>query len=233
MTKTHPFPREACDVGVAAQLVRHVLPVAALMIGAWGGAIVTATDGSAQETLATDNLDAESALPVSGATGYRFVRDIDGDGQPDIANPTGHEVRAADAYGSGAFGASRAHGRRLHKGVDYVSEAGELVRAPITGTVTRLGYAYRGDLRFQYVEVTNERDGRTARILYVGPEVVDGQSVTAGDPIGVAQNLSLRYAAGITNHVHVEIADDHGRRLNADSILPRGEPEETQSSTRA
>ncbi len=126
----------------------------------------------------------------------------------DLVNPTGHEIRGEDRYGAGAFGASRGGGARRHRGADYVSEPGEVVRAPISGIVQRIGFAYRGDARYQYVELGSADETRAARVLYVGPTVQLGAFVRAGEPIGWAQDLSTRYPRGITNHVHVEIKQD-------------------------
>lgn len=122
-----------------------------------------------------------------------------------VVNPTGHALRGEDAYGAGFYGASRAAGARRHRGADYAAEPGELVRAPISGVVERIGFAYRGDERYRYVELVDRRSGRDVRVLYVGPFVQLGATVEAGDPIGRAQDLSSRYPRGITNHVHVEL----------------------------
>src|SRR5690606_26576081 len=65
--------------------------------------------------------------------------DVDGDGQADFVNPTGQAPRIHDSYGSGAFGASRDGGSRHHEGVDYTAQAGQDVRAPISGFVTKIG----------------------------------------------------------------------------------------------
>lgn len=138
---------------------------------------------------------------------------------PDIANPTGHHVRGEDVYGIGAFGASRGGGVRRHRGADYVSEPGEVVRAPITGVVRRIGFAYRGDEYYRYVELANQDETRAARVLYVGPLVQLGAFVRAGDPIGRAQDLSARYPQGITNHVHVELREN-GILTDPANLLP-------------
>jgi len=114
-------------------------------------------------------------------------------------------VRGDDVYGAGAFGASRGGGARRHRGADYIAEPGEIVRAPIAGVVQRIGFAYRGDERYRYVELSDASAQRAVRVLYVGPLVELGAVVRAGDPIGRAQDLSVRYPRGITNHVHVEL----------------------------
>lgn len=148
--------------------------------------------------------------------------DIDGDGRLDLAWPVENAVRGVDAYGSGAFGASRDGGRRVHRGVDFVAAPGEPVRAPIAGVVTRIGDAYAGQDGLTYVEITNLVTRYTARILYVGSEVQPGGVVAAGDIIGRAQNLIARYPAGMTNHVHVELTGRLGGRLDPLVVLPKG-----------
>jgi murein DD-endopeptidase MepM/ murein hydrolase activator NlpD len=136
-----------------------------------------------------------------------------------LANPTGHDLRGEDAYGAGFYGASRAAGARRHRGADYVAEPGEIVRAPISGVVQRIGFAYRGDERYRYVELTSEDQTRDVRVLYVGPLVQLGAVVRAGEPIGRAQDLSRRYPRGITNHVHVEMREN-GALADPAGVLP-------------
>lgn len=147
-------------------------------------------------------------------------RDIDGDGAADIVNPTGHAPRGEDAYGEGAFGASRDGGQREHIGVDYVSDAGQTVVAPISGFVTRIGHPYANDNTLRYVEITNPALRLSARVFYVQAKVVVGQAVRLGSPIGVAQTLQARYPRGITDHVHLEVADSaSGRKLDAADLI--------------
>lgn len=131
--------------------------------------------------------------------------DVDGDGQPDFINPTNAAPRTWDDFGSGAYGASRDGGVRHHAGVDYVAEAGQSVKAPISGYVTRIGYAYDDDLSFRYVEITNPALRYQARVLYVSPDVAVGDTVRLGQAIGEAQTLQGRYP-GITDHVHLEVS---------------------------
>lgn len=143
--------------------------------------------------------------------------DIDGDGAQDFANPTGGMAREHDAFGSGAFGASRDGGSRSHEGVDYVAVAGQDVDAPISGFVSRIGYAYPGDTHLRYVEITNPALDYAARAFYVAPTVELGQAVVLGQPIGKAESLQARYG-GITDHVHLEIIKA-GQRLNAETLI--------------
>jgi murein DD-endopeptidase MepM/ murein hydrolase activator NlpD len=160
--------------------------------------------------------------PVPWAAAYNVVHerqgaDINGDGTPDFVNPTGKAPRGQDAYGSGEFGASRTG--HTHAGVDYVSQAGQQVLAPIAGFVTRVGYAYRDSAHYRYVEITNRMTGYTARVMYVGPEVREGQALALGQPIGHAQTLQTRYPS-ITDHVHLEIARLGGRQVDAAHLIP-------------
>lgn len=144
--------------------------------------------------------------------------DLDGDGQPDVANPTGKPPRGEDAYGEGRFHASRDGGEREHEGVDYVATAGQAVRAPISGYVARIGYAYPDDQTLRYVEIDNPALHLTARVFYVDPTVAVGDAVAVGHPIGEAMSLQHRYPLGIINHVHLEIAE-RGRKVDAQTLI--------------
>jgi murein DD-endopeptidase MepM/ murein hydrolase activator NlpD len=144
-------------------------------------------------------------------------RDIDGDGAPDFANPTGAAPRGHDRFGDGYFHASRDGGARAHEGVDYDSRPGQDVAAPISGYVARIGYAYPGDERFKYVEIDNPALHLQARVFYIDPHVAVGESVELGRPIGTADSLQGRYA-GITDHVHLEI-EERGRKIDAQTVI--------------
>jgi peptidoglycan LD-endopeptidase LytH len=143
--------------------------------------------------------------------------DIDGDGTEDFVNPTGGDMRGHDAYGSGQFGASRDGGDRHHVGVDYVAQAGQEVKAPISGYVSRIGYPYDDDSRLRYVEITNPALNYTARAFYVSPSVNVGDAVQLGDVIGKAASLQTRYS-GITDHVHLEVLRK-GRHIDATTLI--------------
>ena len=146
-------------------------------------------------------------------------RDLDGDGRADFADPTGRAPREVDAYGEGRFHASRDGGSRLHEGVDYVADAGQVVDAPISGYVTKIGYAYPGDEVLRFVEIENPALRLQARVFYVDPDVAVGQAVAVGQPIGRAHSLQQKYPGGITDHVHLEIADARGRKLDAATMI--------------
>jgi peptidoglycan LD-endopeptidase LytH len=145
--------------------------------------------------------------------------DLDGDGRGDFANPTGREARGHDAYGEGEFGARRDGGSRRHEGVDYVAQPGQPVTAPISGYVTKIGYAYAGDQNLKFVEVTNPALRVAARVFYVNPNVEVGEAVAIGRPIGTARSLQRKYPGGMTNHVHLEIIDRRGVRIDANTVI--------------
>ena len=144
--------------------------------------------------------------------------DLDGDGQPDIANPTGQAPRGADAYGEGRFHAARDGGARDHEGVDYMATAGQPVSAPISGYVSKIGFAYPDDQTLRFVEIENPALRLTARVFYVDPDVAVGDTVELGQPIGEAHSLQRRYPHGITDHVHLEIAE-RGRKVDAEKLI--------------
>lgn len=144
-------------------------------------------------------------------------RDIDGDGAPDFANPTGAAPRGHDAYGDGYFHAPRDGGARTHEGVDYDSTPGQPVTAPISGYVARIGLAYADDQNLKYVEIANPALHLEARVFYVNPSVEEGQSVALGRPIGTAHSLQRRYG-GITDHIHLELAE-RGRKIDAETVI--------------
>jgi len=160
----------------------------------------------------------EQVAPTAEPAPLRLVWDgvdIDGDGRADFANPTGQEPRAHDAYGQGEFGARRDGGSRRHEGVDYRAKAGQEVEAPISGYVTKIGYAYSGDPNLKFVEITNPALNYAARVFYVNPKVQVGDTVAIGQPIATARSLQRKYPGGMTDHVHLEILDRRGVRVDA------------------
>ena len=134
----------------------------------------------------------------------------------DFANPTGRAAREHDGWGSGHFGDSRDGGGRVHEGVDYIGISGQRVVAPITGYVTKIGYAYEGS-SLRYVEITNPALNYVARAHYVVPSVEVGDVVQMGTKIGALASLQKKYR-GITDHVHLELYDA-GKRIDAEQVI--------------
>jgi hypothetical protein len=177
---------------------------------------------SVAATAVEQALDSVTPQPQAAPTQLQLVwkgEDMDGDGRDDFVNPTGHEARGHDSYGEGAFGSRRDGGSRRHEGVDYMAEAGQLVASPISGYVTKIGYAYAGDSSLKFVEVTNPALRIAARVFYVAPGVEVGQPIAIGKPIGVARSLQRKYPRGMTDHVHLEIIDGRGVRMDAQKII--------------
>jgi len=129
-----------------------------------------------------------------------------------LKSPTGKGVRGKDNWGGGHYGASR--GSRSHDGVDYVSDSGQRVVAPMSGRVVRHSHPYADDLSFDGI-VIRANDGAEVTVWYVdvSEAVKMNGMIAAGDYIGTAQDLTGRYP-NITNHVHVRLHDVKGKSLN-------------------
>ncbi len=113
-------------------------------------------------------------------------------------------IRLSDKFGSGAYRAKR--GDRWHRGVDLSAYAGTLIFPIRPGNVTKLGYPYKDDLSFRYVQVTDLVSRLDFRYFYLEPLVSEGDLVGLDIPIGKVQDLTKKYP-GITNHVHFEVKD--------------------------
>ncbi|MBI1683979.1 M23 family metallopeptidase [Caulobacter hibisci] len=164
-----------------------------------------------------DRIEADEPKPVRMETVWKGA-DVDGDGAADFANPTGAAPREHDDFGDGAFGARRDGGSRRHEGVDYTAVAGQAAKAPISGYVTKIGYAYADSTDLRFVEITNPALGYVARAFYVDPSVEVGQTIHLGQTIGHVASLQKHYP-GITNHVHLEVMKPGGRRINAAALI--------------
>jgi peptidoglycan LD-endopeptidase LytH len=217
--KLHRFLEIRDSAPRSLSILAGSLIAAALSLGIAEAAVHAETHNTSGHALFADltsgpapsNLTVKTRLVWEGA-------DLDGDGQADIANPTGHAPRGEDAYGEGRFHASRDGGEREHEGVDYIATAGQTVSAPISGYVTKIGFAYPDDQTLKFVEIENPALHLTARAFYVDPDVAVGDAVAVGQPIGHAHSLQARYPLGITDHIHLEIAA-RGRKLDAETLI--------------
>ena len=137
---------------------------------------------------------------------------------PDIADPTGQAPRGDDRYGEGRFHAARDGGPAATKASTTSPRAGQSVEAPISGYVAKIGFAYKNESTLRYVEIENPALHMSARVFYVNPDVAVGDTVAVGRSIGHAQSLARRYR-GITDHVHLELEDGRGRKLDAETLI--------------
>ena len=121
------------------------------------------------------------------------------------------EMRGCDDQGCGYFGASR--GSRKHVGIDLACTPGTTIDAPVSGIVTKLGRVYSdpNKAHLRYVQITTGK--YDYRMYYVKPTICVGAAVAEGDPVGVHQKTGDLYR-GITEHVHFEIKDPKGKRVD-------------------
>jgi len=119
-----------------------------------------------------------------------------------------NEMRGADKWGSGAFGASR--GGRQHNGVDIVVYPGQDIKAPISGKITRHAIAYANDPDFKGLVIENDR--YQVKMLYLNPSYQPGTTVTKGAVIATAQNIASKYP-GMVPHVHFEVLDKQTNKI--------------------
>ncbi len=133
------------------------------------------------------------------------------------------KLRGIDAWGNGAFNASRisSSGKvRKHKGIDYACSPGIEIMSPCLGEVTKLGWPYSSS-NFRYVEVTDLTGELRHRVFYIEPSVRVGDQVTILTVIGKVQNISNRYSTKNkpkTNHLHYEILTTEGEPLDPGKI---------------
>jgi len=121
-----------------------------------------------------------------------------------MISPTGAGPRGVDSWGSGAFRAPR--GDREHKGVDYRLQPGQVVVAPISGTIVRHARPYSDPKwLYEYNGVVLKGERCSIKMFYLEPfQHVIGKKVRRGEAIGMAQDVGKKYP-GITLHVHLQI----------------------------
>lgn len=114
-----------------------------------------------------------------------------------------------DAAGLGHFGASRGGGKRRHNGYDLIVAKGQPVFVPADGTITRQAFPYgQDDPRWTGVEIALSGfwKGYQLRIFYMEPlPDLIGKTVTKGQQIGTAQDISEKWGRHMMPHIHVEL----------------------------
>ena len=126
------------------------------------------------------------------------------------------KFRGIDAWGNGAFNASRigTNGKvKKHHGIDYACEPGLEILCPCIGKVTKLGYPYsyvNQGVNFRYVEII-DLNKLKHRVFYIEPSCKAGDQVTILTVIGKVQNIAKKYSTELkpmVNHIHYEIIDN-------------------------
>ena len=127
-------------------------------------------------------------------------------------SPLKNLVIRVDSLGSGHYNAKR--GKRLHRGVDFVSSVGESVYAPMAGVV-RILQVYE-DARLSHLTGIEIKGSEfIVKLFYVHRfKVKSGQQVAKGDVIGQAQAVAASYSSKMLNHVHMEVTDLKGQHYN-------------------
>jgi hypothetical protein len=123
-----------------------------------------------------------------------------------MLSPTGKGLRRADKWGRGVYGASRDHGKKKHKGADYECEPGQDIIAPVGGVIVRESRPYpHPDWFSRYSGLIIENKYMEIRMFYLEPvRSLIGKTVNAGDLVGIAQDISIRYP-DMMPHIHLEI----------------------------
>lgn len=133
------------------------------------------------------------------------------------------KIREKDDFGKGHFGASR--GLRKHNGVDLLIAPNEIISSPIDGVITKFGYPYRGNFKYRYIEITH-KSGFRVRIHYAKLDQAHiGLDIHKGNPIAIAQDIAGHYSKAkkkMLNHIHVEVWNEKGVRVDPTSWLALG-----------
>jgi murein DD-endopeptidase MepM/ murein hydrolase activator NlpD len=132
-------------------------------------------------------------------------------------------VRVSDDFGYGHFGAAR--GARTHKGVDYVGVENTIVRSPVTGTITKYGWAYSLEHNQRYIQITKLGTDEKHRLFYtkMDTNLNLGDEIIEGTRIGVLGNISKMHDTRdkkMLNHLHYEIVID-GVHKDAESLYEK------------
>ncbi len=144
-----------------------------------------------------------------------------------MISPTGViEIRGQDCWGNGAF--ARPRGSRLHQGVDFItstSPASQIIFPFREGKIIRIARPYAKDKRYSgcLMEAFENGTDYIAKMFYFDCDLdLVGAYVGSGFPLGLSQDLTLRYP-GITPHVHLQVAekDTPMNWFNPLSILDR------------
>ena len=147
-----------------------------------------------------------------------------------------------DGHGKGRYRASRADadGHYAHQGIDLVAATGDPVVSPVDGVID-ISRAYKDAAKSEYKIVSVTSGGQRYRFFYVSPRshegtafVRDGDRITAGQQIGIVQNISKAYPpterirSEMRNHVHFAISTETDKNKKPNYIDPTPQVEEWQ-----
>lgn len=188
------------------------------------------SDLSAQmEKLSTSTLDDEASKkmmtilkemikiyqkdPSMRSMSQELQRSLDAMETPSITASeviSGQRSRVKDIYGQGKFGAPRKKkdgAEYTHNGLDIRADFGEKVYSPIDGSIVMENLPYGKEFDGYYkgltIVGTGDWEGYTVKVFYVDGSL--SGTVRAGQQIGTAQLLDLKFSPGMTNHVHLEV----------------------------
>lgn len=151
-------------------------------------------------------------IVVATILNYIFAKGIGNNLSKKYQNPLKKMVIRQDDLGSGNFWKSRIG--HYHEGIDLECTKGETVFSPISGTIIRKAYPYATDKNFEGCVIQN--DTQEVKIFYVISNRV-GQTVKAGEAIGICQAISTKYSSAMKNHIHVEIREN-GALINPETV---------------
>ncbi|HEX9972285.1 MAG TPA: hypothetical protein VGD14_09460 [bacterium] len=118
-----------------------------------------------------------------------------------MISPTGKGIRN-DEEGSGEYGASR--GNRIHNGIDYLCDDGQIIIAPFALTIERESFPKLGS---PLSGILWRHDKTKGKMFYFKPHKhLIGQNIRAGDAMGIAQSVSKDYGLSrMKDHIHFQI----------------------------
>ena len=130
------------------------------------------------------------------------------------------DIRNDNPGGFGNFGASRDQGARLHNGVDYSTNVGQSVFAPISGRLEFTKATETSKLPGVKIIGTGKYANITVYIFYAQTIVGYGATVEAGDLVAKARALDKSQGGdytGLTDHIHFKV-EKGGFKVNPEKL---------------
>lgn len=123
----------------------------------------------------------------------------------------------SDAAGDGHYGTKR--GSRTHTGSDLAMLPGTIINAPESGVMGHYGWPYGDDASYRIVDYQGDSGTRYRFFYAVQCGYPTGDKVAAGQPIAIAQDVTLRYPddPDMTPHVHLEVFNPADELVNPET----------------